>query len=72
MHKCLDIMLDNESNLTSLNDDERSVESIDERLKAYITSWEIPHTLAREALLKCLESTDFLKIFPHKHNVLVI
>ena len=36
MHKYLEIVLGNESNLTSLNDDERFVGSIDERLKAHI------------------------------------
>ena len=36
MHKCLEIVLGNESNLTSLNDNERSVESIDEHLKTHI------------------------------------
>ena len=72
MHKCLEIVLGNEPNPTSLDDDERFVGPIDERLKAYITFWETRHALAREALLKCLEPADLLKIFPHRHSVSVI
>ena len=72
MHKYLKIVLDNELNLISLNDDERFVESIDECLKTYIIFWEIYHVFAREILLKYLESTDLLKIFSYKQNISTI
>ena len=63
VHKCLDIVLGNESNLTSVDDDGRSIGPVGERFQAAISSWETRHALAREALLRSLNQPTFSKLF---------
>ena len=72
VHKCLDIVLGNESNLTSVDDDDRSIGSVGERFQAAISSWETRHALAREALLRSLEPADLLKVIPYRDSVSAI
>ena len=68
VHKCLDIVLGNEPNPTPMDDDGRPIGPIGRRIGATIASWETRHALAREALLKCLEPADLLKIYLHRYS----
>src|SRR6266496_1821117 len=62
VHKCLDIVLDTEPNPRPMNDDGTSIESVDDQLRAAMISWKIRHVLAKEAVLKSLETPNLLKI----------
>jgi transposase InsO family protein len=68
VHKCLDIVLGNEPNPTPMDDDGKPIGPIGRRLGATIASWETRHALAREALLKCLEPADLLKVYLHRYS----
>ena len=72
VHKYLNIMLSNEPNPTSMDDDDISIESIDQYLQTIINSWQTRHALAREALLRSLESADLLKVIPYRDNISAI
>ena len=61
MHKCLDIVLDNEPNPTPVDDNGTPIGPIGHYFQAAISYWETHHALAREALLHSLEPADLLK-----------
>jgi hypothetical protein len=67
VHGCLDIVLGEElkpSNEASTEDEDTELFSIHLAEK----DWHSRHALAREALLKALETTDLLKVFPVKDS----
>ena len=72
IHKCLNLVFDNEPNPTSMDDDGTSIGPFDERLRVKINFWETRHALAREALLHSLKSTNIFKIIPHRDSVTAI
>ncbi len=65
VHKCLDIVLDNEPNPTPVDDNGTPIGPIGHYFQTAISYWETRHALAREALLRSLEPTDLLKVIPY-------
>ena len=72
MHKYLNIILGDESNPTSINDNDISIKSIDQYFQASISSWQTHQALAREAFLYSLEPTDLLKVISCRDNASAI
>ena len=69
VHKCLGIMLGTEPNLTPLNaDGTPNVGQIPQNLRSRSNKWEARHSLAREALLKSLESAELMKVLSIRNS----
>jgi hypothetical protein len=72
VYKCLGIVLGTEPNLTPLDDDGTPIAKTSEQTQATITSWQTRHALAREALLKCLEPAELIKVLPFRRTAAAI
>ena len=68
VYKCLDIVLGNEPNPTTMDDNDTLIGPIGEYFQAMIIPWKTRHALAREDLLRSLEPADILKVTSHRDS----
>src|SRR5579859_6765514 len=72
VYECLDIVQGTELNPTPAMNGDGTFPPINAALRAKINSWNCRHALAREALLRALESAEMMKVYSVKESAAAI